>query len=119
MDEETLTLSKDEMRDLGYKVVDMLVDHWTRLKDKQVARAPTRGEMEQLIRKTFPDHGLPVDEVLKEVSDHIFKNVILSGHPRFFAYIPCPNNFVSAMAGALVSGFNAYAGIWLEGAGPA
>ena len=39
-------------------------------------------------------------------------------HPRFFAFIPSPGNFVSAMADALVSGFNPFAGIWIEGAGP-
>ncbi|RLG58713.1 decarboxylase, partial [Candidatus Geothermarchaeota archaeon] len=35
-------------------------------------------------------------------------------HPRFFAFIPSPSNFVSVMADALVSGFNVFAGTWLE-----
>jgi glutamate/tyrosine decarboxylase-like PLP-dependent enzyme len=39
-------------------------------------------------------------------------------HPRFFAFIPSPSNFVSAMADALAAGFNVFSGTWLEGSGP-
>jgi glutamate/tyrosine decarboxylase-like PLP-dependent enzyme len=40
-------------------------------------------------------------------------------HPRFFAFVPSPGNFVSVMADALVSGFNVFAGTWMEASGPA
>jgi len=36
-------------------------------------------------------------------------------HPRFFAFVPGPGNFVSAMADALVAGTNPYVTTWLEG----
>ena len=38
-------------------------------------------------------------------------------HPRFFAFVPSPSNFVSVMADALASGFNVFAGTWLEASG--
>jgi glutamate/tyrosine decarboxylase-like PLP-dependent enzyme len=40
-------------------------------------------------------------------------------HPRFFAYVPSPGNFVSAMADALVAGLNPFAGAWVTGSGAA
>jgi glutamate/tyrosine decarboxylase-like PLP-dependent enzyme len=40
-------------------------------------------------------------------------------HPRFFAYVPSPGNFVGAMADALASGFNPFAGAWAIAAGAA
>jgi glutamate/tyrosine decarboxylase-like PLP-dependent enzyme len=40
-------------------------------------------------------------------------------HPRYFAFVPGPGNYVSAMADALASGFNVFGGTWLEGAGAA
>src|SRR4030095_5498543 len=40
-------------------------------------------------------------------------------HPRFFAFIPEPGNFVGAMADALASGFNVFAGTWIGGSGAA
>src|SRR5258708_31598764 len=39
-------------------------------------------------------------------------------HPGFFAFVPSPGNFVSVMADALASGFNVFAGTWLEASGP-
>jgi glutamate/tyrosine decarboxylase-like PLP-dependent enzyme len=40
-------------------------------------------------------------------------------HPRFFAYVPGPGNFVGAMADALVAGMNPFAGAWAVASGPA
>ena len=40
-------------------------------------------------------------------------------HPRFFAFVPGPSNFVSVMGDALASGFNVFASTWLEASGPA
>ena len=57
--------------------------------------------------------------MLKRVSEHVFANMMHVDHPRFFAFVPSPSNFVSAMADALVAGFNPYAGSWIEGAGSA
>jgi glutamate/tyrosine decarboxylase-like PLP-dependent enzyme len=53
------------------------------------------------------------------VRDEIFVRVMHVDHPRFFGFVPSPSNFVSAMAEALVAGFNVYAGTWMEGAGAA
>ena len=40
-------------------------------------------------------------------------------HPRFFAFVPSPGNFVGAMADALAAGMNPFVGTWLAGSGPA
>ncbi|HEY6111268.1 MAG TPA: pyridoxal-dependent decarboxylase, partial [Chthoniobacterales bacterium] len=40
-------------------------------------------------------------------------------HPRFFAFVPGPNNFVSAMADALAAGFNVFNGTWFGGSAAA
>jgi aromatic-L-amino-acid decarboxylase len=40
-------------------------------------------------------------------------------HPRYYAFIPGPGNYVSALADALASGFNIFAGTWLEASAPA
>ena len=39
-------------------------------------------------------------------------------HPRFYAFVPGPGSFVGAMADALASGFNVFAGHWLAASGP-
>ena len=40
-------------------------------------------------------------------------------HPRFFAFIPLANNFVSVMADALASGYNIFNAVWRQGPGAA
>jgi len=56
---------------------------------------------------------------LRDTTDRVFEECRYATHPRFFAFVPGPGNFVSAMADALTSGYNAFAGTWLESAGPA
>lgn len=114
-----LTLSADEMRELGHRVVDLLVEHLETLADKPVTRGGTPAELHAALSEPIPEHGQPVDEVLARLRDDVFARVMHVDHPRFFAFVPSPSNFVSAMAEALVAGFNVYAGSWIEGAGAA
>ena len=43
---EALVLSEQEMRALGYRAVDMVVDHLTQLADHRVSRGSSRAELE-------------------------------------------------------------------------
>ena len=118
MPEKLLSMTHKEMRELGYKVVDTLVEHFVTLEDKPVTRTANRAAMDHEFQKGFPQKGGSVDEVLTEVRERIFTNIMHLDHPRFFAFVPSPNNFVSVMAEALIAGHNAFAGTWLEAAGP-
>ena len=40
-------------------------------------------------------------------------------HPRFFGFVPSPNNFVGVLADALAAGFNVFSGTWISGAAAA
>jgi len=57
--------------------------------------------------------------VLEQLECDILQNTMHVNHPRFFAYVPGPSNFVSVMADALISGYNVFAGTWISGSGPA
>jgi glutamate/tyrosine decarboxylase-like PLP-dependent enzyme len=113
-----LTLPSEEMRELGYKIVDLLVEHFTTLPEKSVTRTASRTTMEKVIQAEFPEKGIPIDAVLEQVREKIFSHIMHLDHPRFFAFVPSPSNFVSAMAEALIAGYNSFAGTWLESPGP-
>jgi aromatic-L-amino-acid decarboxylase len=115
----TLSLSPEEMRALGYRVVDMLVEHFGGLPGKPVTRRAARATLEARLREPLPERGSDVLEVLDRVQRDVLDQIMHLDHPRFFAFIPSPSNFVSAMADALASGFNVFAATWLEGSGPA
>lgn len=114
-----LRLSGDEMRKLGYQVIDALVEHFEELPDKPVTRNANRPALEERLREPMPEKGSDPSEVLQRVQRDVFSNMMHVDHPRFFAFIPSPSNFVSAMADALAAGFNVFSGSWLEGSGPA
>ena len=104
----TLRLEPDEMRRLGYQVIDMLVDHFTTLPDKPVTRKGTRTQMESVFSEPMPDLPMDGDELLDLVNREVFTNVMHLDHPRFFAFVPGSNNYISVLADALVSGFNVF-----------
>ena len=116
---DTLNLSGEDMRALGCRVVDLLVQHFEELPRKPVSRKADRATLEASLREPPPEHGMDPLEVLDQVQRDVLSNVMHLDHPRFFAFVPSPSNFVGVMADALASGFNVFAGTWLEASGPA
>ncbi len=116
---ESLRLSRDQMKRLGYQVVDLVVDHIESLPTQPVGRRASRQSLEELLREPLPEKGSDPQEVLELVKNTVLSNTFNVQHPRFFAFIPGPSNFMSVLADMLATGFNVFAGTWLEGSGPA
>jgi glutamate/tyrosine decarboxylase-like PLP-dependent enzyme len=114
-----LELSAAEMQRLGYRVVDLLVGHFAGMRDGPVG---AKGEPQQLMTlfSGAPSEA-PTDphELLARLEKEVFPNNLHVDHPRFFAFVPGPGNFVSTMADALASGFNVFNGTWLGGSAAA
>ena len=115
----TLQLPADEMRALGYRVVDLLVEHFTGLADLPVSGGAGREELERRLRESPPARGVGWERALERARRDVFGPMSHVDHPRFFAYVPSPGNFVGAMADALASGFNPFAGAWATASGAA
>jgi aromatic-L-amino-acid decarboxylase len=118
-DRRPLTLSPEEMRAMGYRVVDMLVEHVETLVDKPLTRKSDRATLETRLRVPPPAEGSDALQVLDELERDILSTMMHPDHPRYFAFIPGPGNYVSALADALAAGFNVFAGTWLEASAPA
>ena len=112
--EDYLQLSKEQMKKLGYQAVDIIVKHFEELRNKPVTRKASRLDMEKTFREPIPEHGTNPEHILEIVEKEIFTNIMYTDHPRFFAFVPTANNFISVLADALVAGFNPFAGTWLE-----
>ncbi len=114
-----LKLSREEMRSFGYRVIDLLVDHFETISNQTVTNHLSRNELETRLREPIPKNGMSAEAVLQEFQQKIQDAMMHPDHPRFFAFIPSPSNFVSTMADTLASGLNVFAGTWLEASGPA
>ncbi len=117
MNKDRLELSPEEMRALGYRVVDLLTDHFAHLSEKRVGTKGDPAVLRPLLRKPPPEQPLSPDEVFATLSRDVFSNMMNVGHPRHLAFVPVPSNFVSVMADTLAAGFNIFAGSWLAGSG--
>src|SRR5262249_53557972 len=73
---------------------------------------------ESCLREPLPEQSADISSVILQVQQDILSNVSHNDHPRYFAFVPGPSNFVSAMADALASGFNIIPADWLDGSGP-
>jgi glutamate/tyrosine decarboxylase-like PLP-dependent enzyme len=119
MDRDSLQLSPDKMRSLGYRVVDLLVDHFAEGVEDGTGRSPDRDEMEARLREDLPETGADPHAVLDQVEEDVMPNTMRVDHPRFFGFVPGPNNFIGVLADALAAGFNVFSGTWISGAAAA
>src|SRR3954468_228266 len=119
MPDDTLTLPADELRRLGHRVVDLVVGHLEGLRDQPPIRTGTPAELDALLREPPPEAPGDVDAALDLLAGEVLTRMQHGDHPRFFARVPSPSNGVSALGDALAAGFNAFAGSWAGGSGPA
>ncbi len=119
MNARSLELSPDEMRRLGYRVIDLLVDHLANMKSGPVGQKADPNDIRPLVAERPPDAPSDPAALLDFLAAEVFPNIMHVDHPRFFAFVPSPGNFISAMADALAAGFNVFNGTWLGGSAAA
>ncbi|MBA4494513.1 pyridoxal phosphate-dependent decarboxylase family protein [Paenactinomyces guangxiensis] len=116
---EKLHLTPEEMREMGYQVVDRIVNHICQLPDKPVTRNSSPSQLEKALGEPLPEQGLDFEQIIQLLDEAVFSQIMHLDHPRFFAFVPGPSNYIGALATFLASGFNVFAGTWLEASGPA
>jgi aromatic-L-amino-acid decarboxylase len=114
-----LEFSRERMREIGYRVVDRIVEHLATLPRQRVGTKGDPAVLLKALSEPVPEQGMEFEAVLDQVEREVLANTMHVNHPRFFAYVPGPGNYVGAMADALISGYNVFAGTWISGSGPA
>jgi glutamate/tyrosine decarboxylase-like PLP-dependent enzyme len=114
-----LDLTPEQMRAYGYRVIDTLADHYSRLRELPAHRMSTREYLEARLREPLPSEPSSFVAVLSAAVDNAFASIGHLNHPRFFGFIPTPSNYVSLLADALSAAYTPFCGTWLEGSGPA
>jgi aromatic-L-amino-acid decarboxylase len=114
-----LELSEEEMRRFGYRVVDLLVRHFAGMRDAPVGAKKEPAELLGRFEENPPEAPTGPHELLARLERDVFPNNLHVDHPRFFAFVPGPGNYISTMGDALASGFNVFNGTWLGGSAAA
>lgn len=116
---DTLGMDPEEMRRLGHKIVDMVVDRQLR---KASEHAILTGDPADLMARL--GGALPEDPMDPDASLELMAAVALShqqhgDHPRYFARVPGPCSFAAILGEWMGAGFNTISSSWGGGSGPA
>jgi aromatic-L-amino-acid/L-tryptophan decarboxylase len=113
-----MEMSPEEMRRLGHRAVDLLVERWTALPEEPAWAGGRRDELEALLREDAPEEGRDADAVMDRAVKDILERAARIDHPRFFAFVPSSPAWPSVVAELLSTGFNVFQGTWLGSGGP-
>jgi len=109
---EKLELTKAEMQDYGYKVVDAIVAHFDTQNEKLPVATASRTEMDVLFQQDAPEQPSDATEVLNFVLENVMTKSNIVTHPKSYSFVPGPSNYISAMSDTLATGFNIFSGGW-------
>lgn len=114
---DTLGLTEDEMRRLGYAVVDLVVDRLARRRRSPAISTGSATELLQQLGGPIPELPTDLDDSLALLADVGLAHQQSGDHPRYFARVPGPSSFAAVLGGWLATGFNAIAASWSGGSG--
>jgi len=107
-----LQLSKEDMKQYGYQVIDAIVDHFDTERSKKPVAFASRKEMDSLFNMEVPEEASSYQKVLDFVVKEVLPNSNIVSHPKAYSFVPGPSNYVSVMADTLATGFNIFSGGW-------
>lgn len=118
-DRQALSFSREDMREIGYAVVDSLLDYYDSRDQRRVAPRLDHAALQAIMREPLPREASDWRDVLTQFQQQVVEATNHVDHPRFFGYIPLANNFIGVMADALAAGHNIFNAVWLQGPGAA
>ena len=96
--QDPLSLPPEEMRRLGYRVVDRIVAHLGELEELPPIRVGDAAELRAALGGPPPEAPGDPDAAFDALFEQVLPFVQLPDHRRFFARIGSPSNYVSVLA---------------------
>src|SRR6187455_2078371 len=118
MDSDPLALTAEEMRAMGYAVVDMLIARIDALRDGPVLQTDTLAAMRARLDGAPTSGPRDFADLLRVLDKDVLPLVGHFDHPRFFGYIPGAGTWPAALGDLIAAATMIDAGSWREAAGP-
>ncbi|MEX1181916.1 MAG: aminotransferase class V-fold PLP-dependent enzyme [Gemmatimonadota bacterium] len=113
----TLELPADRMRELGYRVVDMLVDRYAGLRETRAWTGATRHALDERLHEPPPAAPGDVDAALRRIFDDVLPYGASVDHPRFMAFVPGAGTWPGVLGDFIAAGADVFQGTWLASSG--
>jgi aromatic-L-amino-acid decarboxylase len=98
--------SSDEVKRVGYRVVDMIADYLATLPDRPVFQPCPPDLIDTFVDGQVPQSGEGVDALLDEFASKVASYPFGNGHPRFFGWVNSPPTIIGVFAEALAASMN-------------
>jgi aromatic-L-amino-acid decarboxylase len=117
LDRDPLGSSREAMREIGYRTIDLLVD---RLTDSEIP-AMRRGSGDDLrTRSMAPASEQPRawEELLGQLERDVLTPMSRLAHRGYFAFIPASGTFAGALGDLVAAALDIDVASWMSAAGP-
>ncbi|HEY2772357.1 MAG TPA: aminotransferase class V-fold PLP-dependent enzyme [Solirubrobacteraceae bacterium] len=114
---DPLGLTPEQMREIGYRTVDMLIEELT---DRSIP-AMRRGQGADLRARLGappPTEPRSWDELLAQTRRDVLGPMSRLAHPAYFAFIPASSTFPGALGDLIAAALDIDVGSWMSAAGP-
>jgi aromatic-L-amino-acid/L-tryptophan decarboxylase len=98
--------SAEEIRRVGYRVVDMIAEHLTTMPEMPVFRPFPAALAAKYLDSTPPEDGQEADVILDTFARDIGPYPFGNGHPRFYGWVNSPPAVMGIFADALAAAMN-------------
>jgi aromatic-L-amino-acid decarboxylase len=115
---DLLAVNPEEMRRLGYWVVDRTIEHLTSLDSQPAIRESGADVLRGRLGGPVPRTGHDLDRDLAALADVALANQQHGEHPRYFARVGSPASYPAILADWLGTGMQSVASSWGGGSGP-
>ena len=98
--------SAEELRRVGHRAIDIIVEHLTAIPAGPVFRPFPRELAAEDLESEPPEAGLPADAILDRFEREIAAYPFGNGHPRFYGWVNSPPVVMGILAEALAAAMN-------------
>ena len=106
IDDDRWTWSEDDIKRVGYAVVDMIASHLTRLPSRPVFQPVPPQLATMFLDAPVPQSGRDVNDILATFASSVEPYPFGNGHPRFFGWVNSPPDVIGVFAETLAAAMN-------------
>ena len=106
------TLEESGMREMGYAMVDLIVEYLNGLESRRVYGPLSPAGMDDMFDESLPEEGTPFHDLIQDCRTRVFPNTMAIGSRRYFGMMnPAPLP-MAVFSEALCSAMNQNAASW-------
>ncbi|KAL6777837.1 hypothetical protein ACKKBG_A15860 [Auxenochlorella protothecoides x Auxenochlorella symbiontica] len=106
-------ISHEDFRQLGYKMIDAIVDYRSNIEKHPVRSEVAPGYLAEKLPESAPTQPEGLDAILSDVQTHIMPGITHWQHPSFFSWYPANSSYPALLGDMLSSALGVVGFAWI------